>query len=201
MADDASERNQLIREARVLGLQENLSLPASIRQIIDAADASRRLMTTEDYQALCHWSGIQPACIEVLQTHMDELVQEARKHLLQRQPSLVEPGGALHPAKRAEACWNDCWQFMRVITIAVAINQPQFTDQQGMQSLRKLYALMGVPTEGLKIALRELKRLSLQSIEATEWERERDALAQAFDHLVQELNKSAVKSCEAITKI
>ena len=200
MPDDNSTLHQLIQRARVLGLNNNPDLPASIRQIIETVDDQKRLMSSEEALALCDWSGIQPGCIHALQTEIEQLVQKARVTLLERDPTLVEPGGALHPAQRAEACWNDCWQFMRVITIAVAIDHPQFTDPEGMQSMRSLYALLGVPTEGLKIALTELKRLSIQAIDQPRWTREGHALTQAFDHLAAELNKSAVKSCKANAK-
>ena len=200
MSDNNAALNQLIRRARVLDLQNNPDLPASIRQIIRTVDNEKRLMSTDEAQALCEWSGIQPGCIQLLQSEIDRLVQQARAKLLERDPSLMQPGGALHPTNRAEACWNDCWQFMRVLTIAVAIDHPQFTDPEGMQAMRDLYSLLGVPTEGLMIALQELKRLSLKAFDQLRWAHEGHVLAQAFDHLSNELNKSAVKSCKATQK-
>ena len=119
------------------------------------------------------------------------MVNQARAHLLETHPQLVQPGGALFPQERAEACWRDCWNFLRVIIYAMACNHSEFTSPEGMDALRELYKRMNVPTDGLNIALDQLKRLALEETSRTSDQR---LLSDCFEHLKTQLNKSAVKS-------
>lgn len=194
----STELLQWMQKAQVLGLQSHPELPEAIRQLLNRVDHRKRLLTCEEGQILCNWSGIDAACIEHLQDQVERLVHLAKQGLQQQAPWLMEPGGALYPTERAEACWQDCWQFMRVIILAVAVDRPAFTDPDGMEALRILYGLMNVPVEGLSIALDELNSRSQQAIHQSEWIRERQALAAAFAHLASALNKPVVKSCEAL---
>jgi hypothetical protein len=118
-------------------------------------------------------------------------VNQARAHLIATQPHLVQPGGALHPEDRADACWRDCWNFLRVIIYAVACNQSCFTNPSGMAALRELYIRMNVPIEGMNIALGQLKENALEGVSRSN---HRQLIRDCFQHLHAELNKSAVKS-------
>ena len=103
----------------------------------------------------------------------------------------MQPGGALHPEDRAEACWRDCWNFLRVITYAVACNQSCFTNPSGMAALRELYRRMNVPIEGMNIALIQLKEKALEGVSRSN---DRQLIDDCFQHLRDQLNKTAVKS-------
>jgi hypothetical protein len=182
---------QLIASAQVLGLQKDSSLPASDRQILRMADEEKRALSPAEIQHICQSSKVDAQLIEQLQGKANHLVQQAREFLLREQSHLVQPGGALFPSERAEACWRDCWQFFRVIVYAIACKRPLFTDAEGMGALRALYAHVGVPIEGLNIALKQLKVLSRQEISGAI---EAPLLSDSFGHLLEELNKTAVKS-------
>jgi hypothetical protein len=60
-----------------------------------------------------------------------------------------------------------------------------------MLCLRALYTHLGVPLEGLNIALKELKTLSVIEVANPV---EAQLLNDAFDHLIEVLNKTAVKT-------
>ena len=60
-----------------------------------------------------------------------------------------------------------------------------------MDALRELYRRMNVPTEGMNIALEQLKELALEGVSQT---REQQLIRECFQHLGAQLNKSAVKS-------
>ena len=190
MQDDLVMK-QLIASAQVLGIQNDPSLPACDRQILRIADEQKRALSATEIQQICRSSNVDGQLTERLQNKANPLVQQARDFLLREQPHLVEPGGALFPSERAEACWRDCWQFFRVIVYALACRRPQFTDPVGMGSLRTLYAHLGVPLEGLNIALSQLKILTRQEVMGPT---EDQLLSESFDHLLEELNKSAVKT-------
>jgi hypothetical protein len=181
----------LVQTAQVQGLSINKVLPQPTRSILKRADQAQRQLTTDELAMICQDSGIDESLPGSLIHRSDQLVNQAREHLLETQPHLVQPGGALHPQDRAEACWRDCWNFLRVITYAVASNHSCFTNPSGMAALRELYRRMNVPIEGMNIALAQLKALALERVSRSN---DRQLIQDCFQHLQDELNKSAVKS-------
>ena len=187
-----SEHLQLLmQKARVLGLTDDEALPTESRRFIGAADAERRALSQHELQLICSAAGTDSTLPQLLQSKADALVDAARGHLLQQRPALTAPGGALHPEKRDEACWRDCWNFLRVINYAIATGECSFTDPSGMEALRDLYTMLGVPIDGMTIALKDLQQRAIN--EATDPAQARLVEA-CFEHLLQNLNKSAVKS-------
>ena len=181
----------LVQNAQVQGLSINQELPQATRSILERADQAQRQLTSDELSTICQVSGIDGSLADNLIQRSDHLVNQARAHLLETQPHLVQPGGALHPEDRADACWRDCWNFLRVITYAVACNQSCFTNPSGMAALRELYRRMNVPIEGMNIALGQLKEQALEGVSRSN---DRQLIRDCFEHLHAELNKSAVKS-------
>ena len=181
----------LVQTAQVQGLSLNQDLPQATRSILERADQAQRQLSSDELTTICQVSGIDVSLADNLIQRSDQLVNQARAHLIATQPHLVQPGGALHPEDRAEACWRDCWNFLRVITYAVACNQSRFTKPSGMAALRELYRRMNVPIEGMNIALGQLKEKALEGISRSN---DRQLIRDCFQHLHAELNKSAVKS-------
>jgi DNA replication protein DnaD len=60
-----------------------------------------------------------------------------------------------------------------------------------MAALRELYRRMNVPIEGMNIALAQLTALALEKVSQSN---DRQLIQDCFQHLQDELNKSAVKS-------
>ena len=191
MSTPTTTLQQLIQAARVQGISDDATLPDDIRTIIGSADQTKRQLTAEELERICAVSDANALVAVHLQERAAALVDQARSCLLREQPELVEPGGALHPAERATACWRDCWQFFRVIVYSYVCCRPDFTDPEGMAALRQLYQRMNVPVLGLNIALEQLEALSVKKLSDAD---ARAALTAAFHHLRIELNKSAVKS-------
>jgi len=181
----------LVQTAQVQGLSLNQDLPQATRSILERADQAQRQLSSDELTTICQVSGIDVSLADNLIQRSDQLVNQARAHLIATQPHLVQPGGALHPEDRAEACWRDCWNFLRVITYAVACNQSCFTNPSGMAALRELYRRMNVPIEGMNIALGQLKEKALEGVSRSN---DRQLIRDCFQHLHAELNKSAVKS-------
>ena len=181
----------LVQTAQVQGLSINQELPQATRSILERADQAQRQLSSDELTTICQVSGIDVSLADNLIQRSDQLVNQARAHLLATQPHLVQPGGALHPEDRAEACWRDCWNFLRVITYAVACNQSCFTNPSGMAALRELYRRMNVPIEGMNIALGQLKEKALEGVSRSN---DRQLINDCFQHLRDQLNKTAVKS-------
>ena len=181
----------LVQTAQVQGLSLNQDLPQATRSIVERADQAQRQLSSDELTTICQVSGIDVSLADNLIQRSDQLVNQARAHLIATQPHLVQPGGALHPEDRAEACWRDCWNFLRVITYAVACNQSCFTNPSGMAALRELYRRMNVPIEGMNIALGQLKEKALEGVSRSN---DRQLINDCFQHLSDQLNKTAVKS-------
>ena len=181
----------LVQIAQVQGLSLNQDLPQATRSILERADQAQRQLSSDELTTICQVSGIDVSLADNLIQRSDQLVNQARAHLIATQPHLVQPGGALHPEDRAEACWRDCWNFLRVITYAVACNQSCFTNPSGMAALRELYRRMNVPIEGMNIALGQLKEKALEGVSRSN---DRQLINDCFQHLREQLNKTAVKS-------
>ena len=181
----------LVQTAQVQGLSLNQELPQATRSILERADQAQRQLSSDELTTICQVSGIDGSLADNLIQRSDQLVNQARAHLIETQPHLVQPGGALHPEDRADACWRDCWNFLRVITYAVACNQSCFTNPSGMAALRELYRRMNVPIEGMNIALGQLKEKALEGVSRSN---DRQLINDCFQHLRDQLNKTAVKS-------
>ena len=181
----------LVQPAQVQGLSLNQDLPQATRSIVERADQAQRQLSSDELTTICQVSGIDVSLADNLIQRSDQLVNQARAHLIATQPHLVQPGGALHPEDRAEACWRDCWNFLRVITYAVACNQSCFTNPSGMAALRELYRRMNVPIEGMNMALGQLKEKALEGVSRSN---DRQLINDCFQHLRDQLNKTAVKS-------
>ena len=181
----------LVQTAQVQGLSLNQDLPQATRSIVERADQAQRQLSSDELTTICQVSGIDVSLADNLIQRSDQLVNQARAHLIATQPHLVQPGGALHPEDRAEACWRACWNFLRVITYAVACNQSCFTNPSGMAALRELYRRMNVPIEGMNIALGQLKEKALEGVSRSN---DRQLIDDCFQHLRDQLNKTAVKS-------
>ena len=186
---------QLAAKAQVLGLPQQPNLSESSRHLLQQADQERRLLSSSDIQHLCQESGVIAAPLEQLQGQAHQLVDQARHDLLEAQPHLVKPGGALYPEHRAEACWRDCFHFLRVCCYAVAVAQPKFTNPQGMAALGELYAALGVPVDGLLLALARLQELGAQSYSESAPSSDVTLLDEAFCELRSQINACVVTSC------
>ena len=98
-----------------------------------------------------------------LQDLVPELVNQSRSALLSDEPDLVKPGGKLHPQERADACWRDCFHFLRVSLYGIALKRTEITDREGMVALAELYSLLDVPVPALLRALAHLRQHSMQA--------------------------------------
>ena len=187
---------QLAAKAQVLGLPQQPNLSQSIRQLLQQADQERRLLSSSEVQSLCQHSGVMAAPLQQLQGQAQPLVDQARHDLLEAQPHLVKPGGALYPEHRAEACWRDCFHFLRVCCYAVAVAEPKFTNPQGMAALGELYAALGVPVDGLLLALARLQELATKSYrDSSAPSPDVELLDAAFCELRSQINACVVTSC------
>ena len=187
---------QLAAKAQVLGLPQQPTLSQSSRQLLQQADQERRLLSSSEIQSLCQQSGVMAEPLEQLQGQAQPLVDQARHDLLEAQPHLVKTGGALYPEHRAEACWRDCFHFLRVCCYAVAVAQPKFTNPQGMAALGELYAALGVPVDGLLLALARLQELATKSYrDSSAPSSDVELLDAAFCELRSQINACVVTSC------
>ena len=84
---------------------------------------------------------------------------------------------------------------MRVCCYAVAVAEPKFTNPQGMAALGELYAALGVPVDGLLLALARLQELAFQSYREVAPSSDAELLDEAFCELRSQINACVVTSC------
>ena len=162
-AATADQIRALAQRAKVCGLDEDPTIPINLRQVIATANRDQRLLTAEELQHCCRWSGVDCAPLVSLQDLVPELVNQSRWEMLSDEPDLVKPGGKLHPQERADACWRDCFHFLRVSLYGIALKRSEITDREGMVALAELYSLLDVPVPALLRALAHLRQHSMQA--------------------------------------
>ena len=162
-AASADQIRALAQRAKVCGLDEDPTIPINLRQVIATANRDQRLLTAEELQHCCQWSGVDCAPLVSLQDLVPELVNQSRWEMLSDEPDLVKPGGKLHPQERADACWRDCFHFLRVSLYGIALKRTEITDREGMVALAELYSLLDVPVPALLRALAHLRQHSMQA--------------------------------------
>ena len=182
---------KLTRKAKVCGSQHHQSVPDTSKFTIAIADKDQRLLSKSEVQNLCARSGIRAELVQLVIERASDYVDQSKQVLMSAQPSLFTEGGALYPAERAQACWRDCWNFLRVATYAAATNTAECTDPQGIKAVSALYDLLGVPLEGMTVALATLSDLITSDINKQEGNHDKEALCfkATFDHLNRALHK------------
>lgn len=184
------ENHQLAKAAQVCGIYNRSSLPSSVRALVAKADASKQPLSREELKEVCDCCETSERAVKLLIAGSRQIVDEAKRRLLDQQPQLALPGGSLYPEPRAEACWRDCQQFLRVIIYGVACDCAEITDAAGMTALRQLYKQMGVPVPAMMYALAQMRALTTQHLETSGHIREISCLNMAFDNLINALQPS-----------
>lgn len=175
-----SERAQeLIPKAQIVSFEEWDGLDEGAIARIKAADGEKRYLSDEDLQAIATSPSIT-GVVKQLRDQASAIVDEARADVLQTFPGILEPGGGLYPATRAEACWRDFWHFLRCITYGIAGNNAQFTSSDGLIAMEQLYEELQVPLPAMVKGLEGIKEASLNRFP----DEVDEALAPYFDHLI-----------------
>ena len=190
VSSSSAERiKELARKSKVCGLSKDPSLPEELRDLIHEADQNQRLLHDEEIQFCCRWSGLEAAPLTALQQQVPDLVDQARADLLSEQPQLVQPGGKLFPQDRADACWRDCFHFLRVSIYGTALRKTDITDRDGMRNLAELYAQLDVPVAALLVALDRLRLHSVASYSRLGADADAQALGDTLSHLCNMIRK------------
>jgi hypothetical protein len=179
--------SQLSKAAKVCGISNRNNLPEEARVLIAKADTSKRFLSAEELKTICNCCNTSEDAIELLIAESNQVIDKARRQLLAQQPQLILPGGKLHPEPRAEACWRDCQQFLRVIIYGVACDCTEVTNAAGMTALRQLYKEMEVPVPAMMYVLAQIRTLTTQVLKTYGHLREATCLDKAFDNLIKAL--------------
>lgn len=180
---------ELIAKAQVCGLQKHDGLDEQSRHLIGTADGAKRMLDREEVISICNQAGTNPEAIISTISAATAYVDRCKQILLTQQSHLFQEGGALHPSERSEACWRDCWNFLRVAIYAMASDTSQCTDPSGIQAVRQLYALMNVPAAGMTLALQTLAELITADLLKNRHPHEAGLINEAFIHLNNVLHK------------
>lgn len=187
--NDNTTFKTLIRQSQVCGLQKKSSVDAQSRSLIKLADQEKRMLSDEEITSICARARTNSKAIGSIIKGAKGYVNHCKQTLICERPHLFQEGGALYPSERSEACWRDCWNFLRVAIYATATNTPDCTDTDGIKIVRQLYELMNVPTSGMTLALKALSQLVSTDLINQNHPQEANCFAQALTHMSDSLHK------------
>lgn len=188
---------QLSKRANVCGLADQEKIPIEAREIIGRADKEKRLLSKNELSRVCAQCRSSELAVDLMMRKSAESIKHARGYLLERQPQLILPGGKLYPEHRAQACWRDCEQFMRVVLYGIACNCDEVTDKAGMMGLSELYHFLGVPVSALLCLLEELKEINIKILKESGYTKEVARLSKIFEDLLNALKPIRVQPSKA----
>jgi hypothetical protein len=179
----------LIQKARIVSFATwQDSHPAAALQIFQQADDDRLYLTDAELAEIAVLAPGQAqfeTVVAMLRDSVVDIVNEARAGVLVAFPDIMEPGGGLYPADRADACWRDFWQFLRCITYGIAGQRTDYTSAEGLHAMNLLYQELQVPLPAMVVGLQGIKMASLKRVELAQPE----LLAVYFDHLIDRLKQ------------
>jgi Phycobilisome protein len=182
------EIQALIVQARIMDFgQWQGCLPAAAIARFQAADDQRRYLT--DAELLMPDRAAIGPVVQLLRDWAADIIDTARAGVLVQFPAILAPGGGLYPPKRADACWQDFWQFLRCISYGIAAGQSQYTSSTGLAAMQQLYVALAVPLDAMIVGLEGLKIASLQQVAAQLNPGDSAELSPYFDHLIECLNQ------------
>lgn len=165
----SARAKELIPKARIVSFAAwSPAYPEAAIAVLQAADREGRYLTDADLDVLAATAiptAAQLAAARLLRDRASEIVTVARERVLASYPGIAAPGGSLHPAVRAEACWRDFWHFLRCITYGIAGGQLEFTSREGLYHMNLLYQELRVPLEAMVLGLEALKSASVAQLE------------------------------------
>lgn len=82
---------------------------------------------------------------KVLRDQCSSIVAEARKEILKCYAGIDKPGGGLYPEFRADACWRDMENFVRVASYGCCAESEPYLDEEGCRIMNDIYNELEVP--------------------------------------------------------
>jgi allophycocyanin-B len=93
----------------------------------------------------------------ILRESCDDIVRAARREVTQAHLGIDNPGGDLYPAFRAEACWRDLQNFVRVASygcVCISGAKAKYLNPEGCAILNSLYNELEVPRRAMLTGIR-----------------------------------------------
>ncbi len=177
---------ELITKARIVSFA-TWQDTSEILQIFQAADDQRLYLTDAELQQVVNHSEKSAiiAIVTVLREQVVDIVNEARSGVLTAFPQILEPGGGLYPADRADACWRDFWQFLRCITYGIAGQRADYLSTEGLRYMNLLYQELQVPLDAMVVGLQGIKSAALRRMD----EEQQQLSGVYFDQLIEALSQ------------
>jgi Phycobilisome protein len=126
-----------------------------------------------------------------LRDSRDEIVAMARRQVTVSHPGIDEPGGALYPSFRAEACWRDLTNFVRVASygcVCMSASNDSYLNAEGCKIMNAVYDELEVPRLALLTGVRACSDSACEIFSGGE-EEPKLYIKRAFDELVNAMSK------------
>lgn len=184
----SEKAQELIKKSRIVSFSSWRYHPLAVVAIFQQADDEDRYLTDEEMAQITEIAPSLQHSLEqarLLKDNATEIIDRARAEIKAAYPHISEPGGALYPPIRAEACWRDFWHFLRCISYGIAGQSTDYTSDKGLAYMEELYREMQVPLNAMTLGLKNLKVYALKQFEPTEAKN----LAPYFDHLIERMEQ------------
>lgn len=99
--------------------------------------------------------GANAQAADAIRLHANDAIAVARAVVLREFPGIDQPGGALYPENRANACWRDLSEFARVVSYGVAVGDDVFSEK-GVEIMKLVYDELRVPMDAMLTAVNTL---------------------------------------------
>jgi hypothetical protein len=180
---------ELIQKARIVSFATwQDSHPPEVLELLQSADDRRLYLTDAELAQIARLTPERTDSLPVVAQLRDkvvEIVNEARSGVLATFPEILEPGGGLYPAERADACWRDFWHFLRCVTYGIAGQRSDYLRPEGLHYLNLLYRELQVPLAAMVVGLEGIKDASLRRVENNQ----QQSLSHYFDALIIQLQQ------------
>jgi hypothetical protein len=146
-----------------------------------------RFLTKEE----CAELGSGGLAAGFLRDARDEIVAMARREVTIAHPGIGEPGGALYPSFRAEACWRDLTNFVRVASygcVCISASNESYLNTEGCKIMNALYNELEVPRLALLTGVRACSDSACEIFNGEE-EEPKQYIKRAFEELVNTMSK------------
>ena len=155
-----------------------------VRDLILQADEDLRYPTTGELQRIVDYldqGSIRVSIVKILSENEKKIVDESAKQLFKTKPEYVAPGGNAYGQRQRAQCLRDYSWYLRLVTYGVLAGSTEMIQDIGLFGAREMYNSLGVPMPGMVVAMKTLKKASLDLLS----EAQANLASSYFDFLVQ----------------
>ena len=114
-------------------------------------------------------------CVNQIAANVSSIKRNAARHLFEKRPDLVAPGGNSYTSRRCAACLRDLEIILRYLSYALFLGDASILKDRCLNGLHETYTTLGVPTDGAALGIQQISREVINlfnsvDIEGEDWQ-------------------------------